>query len=109
MFLNQNFKIMDHKTHYGTVTEALEKFKKQGYTKDFNLEENALVCSGEKFSAEEFEIEDVYRYEGNTDPADEASVYAIKSKSGIKGVLVTGYGASADSVSSAILAKLSRR
>src|SRR4051812_6041843 len=100
---------MDHKTHYGTVTEALEKFKKQGYTKDFNLKENALECSGQKFNADEFEIEDVYRYEGNSDPADEASVYAFKSKTGLKGVLVTGYGVSADSATSAILAKLARK
>jgi hypothetical protein len=36
-------------------------------------------------------------------------VYAIKSKTGIKGVLVTGYGPSADSMSADILEKLKRR
>jgi hypothetical protein len=100
---------MNRKTHYGTVSEALEKFRNQGYTRDFNLEENCLVCHGEKFNADDFEIEDVYRYEGNSDPADEASVYAIKSRTGVKGVLVTGYGPTADTMSSEILDKLKRK
>lgn len=97
---------MEHSTHYGTVTEALAAFKSQGYTIDFNLTENCLVCGEERFAADEFSIMDVYRYEGNSDPADEATVYAIESKTGIKGVLVTGYGMSSDSLSDAILRKL---
>lgn len=98
---------MERKTHYGTVSEALNQFRNQGFTMDFNLDENCLVCQNERFEADDFEIVDVYRYEGNTDPADEAIVYAIESKSGLKGVLVTGYGISADSMSEDILKKLS--
>lgn len=97
---------MQHPTHYGTVTEALEAFKKQGYTIDFNIHENCIVCGDDRFTADEFEIADVYRYEGNSDPADEATVYAIRSTNGLKGVLVTGYGASSDSMSDEILKKL---
>lgn len=97
---------MQHPTHYGTVSEALTAFRKQGYTIDFNLSENCIVCGEEKFEADEFEIADVYRYEGETDPADEATVYAIQSKNGLKGVLVTGYGASSDLMSDDILRKL---
>jgi hypothetical protein len=54
----------------------------------------------------DFEIVDVYRYEGNSDPADEAAVYAIRSKDGHKGVLVTGYGISSEGISSDLLKKL---
>jgi len=36
-------------------------------------------------------------------------VYAIESKSGLKGILVTGYGASSDTISTEILEKLRRR
>ena len=100
---------MERKTHYGTVTEALEAFRKQGFTVDFNLDEDCIVCDIDKFEADEFEIVDVYRYEGDTDPADEATVYAIESKSGLKGVLVTGYGVSSDTISDAILKKLTRK
>jgi hypothetical protein len=97
---------MSHKTYYAPVSEALERLRKQGFTLDFNLEENCIVCGRERFREDEFEIAEVYRYEGNTDPADEATVYGIISKSGLKGVLVTGYGISTDRMSDAILRKL---
>ena len=99
---------MERKTHYGTVLEALEAFKKQGFTTDFNLDENSIICGEAKFTADEFEIVDVFRYEGASDPSDESTVYAIESKSGIKGVLVTGYGAYSESASDDILKKLGR-
>jgi len=97
---------MNHKTHYETVSNAIQELRKQGYTVDFNLEDDAIICNEGKFGASDFEIADVYRYEGNTDPADEAAVYAIQSSSGLKGILVTGYGASSDSTSNEILEKL---
>ena len=97
---------MEHSTHYGTVTEALAAFKQQGFTIDFNIEANGLVGGETRFTTDEFSIVDVYRYEGNSDPADEATVYAIESKTGVRGVLVTGYGMSSDSLSDAILRKL---
>ncbi len=97
---------MERKTHYAPVSVALERLREQGYTMDFNLEENCIACGVQKFGADEFEITEVYRYEGNTDPADEATVYGIRSSSGLKGVLVTGYGTSGDTMSTAILKKL---
>lgn len=99
---------MERKTQYGTVLEALEAFRKQGYTTDFNLEENCIVCNNARFKADEFEIADLYRYEGASDPSEEATVYAIESASGIKGVLVTGYGVYSETQSDEILKKLSR-
>ena len=52
---------------------------------DFNLNENCLVCHEDKFDPEDFEIVEVYRFEGNSDPADEAVVYAMKATKVIKG------------------------
>jgi len=98
---------MNKKVHYGTVTEAIQAFKSQGFNMDFNLEENCLVCNGTRLNADDFNIVDMYRYEGNSDPGDEAAVYAIESVHGQKGILVTGYGLSTDSMSTDILQKLS--
>jgi hypothetical protein len=95
--------------HYGTVSQAINELRKRGFTTDFNLEENCIACRTGKFDPDEFEIVEVYRYEGMTDPADEAAVYAIESKSGEKGVLVTGYGASSDTYSERLLRKLAMR
>ena len=91
---------------YDTVTEAVNGLKKRGFSLDFNLKENCLVCHERKFNPEDFEIVEVYRFEGNTDPADEAIVYAIQSVDATKGVLVNGYGPSADTMSTEMAKKL---
>lgn len=100
---------MHHKSHYSTVSEAINKLREEGFVTDFNIEDNSIVCSTERFKVEELEIVDVYRYEGDTDPSDEAIVYAIESKSGVKGILVNGYGASSDSSTSAIIDQMKMR
>lgn len=103
---------MEENFHYGTVSEAINTLRQKGFSIDFNLEENCIVCEGktsDKFKAEDFEIVDLYRYEGNSDPADEATVYALESKSGLKGILVTGYGASGNSNDTKTLEKIHYR
>jgi hypothetical protein len=97
---------MSRSAHYATVSDAITALRKQGFTRDFNLEENCIVCHPDRFNHDEFEIVDVYYYEGNSDPADEATVYAIESKSGIKGILVTGSGMDTSNVTREILEKL---
>lgn len=92
---------------YDTVSAAVSGLKKRGFDLDFNLEENCLICNDSKFNADDFEIVEVYRFEGDSDPSDEAVVYAIESKNGMKGVLVNGYGISADTMSSDMAKKLS--
>jgi len=92
--------------NYDTVTEAIKDLKVRGFTMDLNLQENCIVCNEEKFNPDDFEIVEFYRFEGDTDPSDEAVVYAIESNSGMKGVLVNGYGISAEEMSDDIAKKL---
>src|SRR5471030_1706667 len=87
---------MKQQFHYATVSEAIEQLKQQGFTLDFNLAENQFKAGEHAYPADEFEIVDLYRYEGPSDPADEATVYALASASGLKGILVSGYGVSTD-------------
>lgn len=91
---------------YDTVTAAVNGLKERGYTLDFNLRDNCLICHEDKFDVNDFEIVEVYRFEGNTDPADEAVVYAIESSKGQKGLLVNGYGISGDAMSNEMARKL---
>lgn len=91
---------------YDTMSEAVNGLKKRGYELDFNLLENCLICNGNKFNVDDFEIVEVHRFEGNSDPSDEAVVYAIESNNGLKGVLVNGYGISANQLSSDMAKKL---
>lgn len=91
---------------YDTLSEAVTGLKQRGYALDFNLEENCLVCQGNRFDINNFEITEVHRFEGETDPSDEAVIYAIESTDGQKGVLVTGYGISAEGMSAEMVKKL---
>ena len=91
---------------YDTVSQAVNTLKKRGFTTDFNLARNCIICNTAKFNPEDFEIVEVYRFEGNSDPADQAAVYAIESIGGMKGVLVTGYGISAEGMSAELARKL---
>ena len=89
-----------------TVTEVLDKLRAEGYLEDFNLQQNCLVCRRANYSVfhDEFVIDRVFRFEGNSDPADEATVYAISSpKYGIKGVLVNGAGIYSESMTDEML------
>ena len=93
---------------YDTVTEAVNDLKRRGYTTDFKVEFDRIVCheTAIALSPDEFEIVEVHRYEGNSNPDDEEVVYAIESKHGHKGILVDAFGLYADDVSSEIIEKL---
>lgn len=98
---------------YDTVSEAINDLAKRGYTHDFNIheEQHCLICNNTmtQLSPDEFEITEVYRFEGETDPADEMILYAIaSSKHAIKGVLLNAYGIYADSTTSKIAEKLKK-
>lgn len=94
---------------YETLSLATNDLAKRGYTMDFNLDENCLICSGNSYTIEDFEIVEFYRFEGDSNPDDAAAVYALEGKNGEKGILVTGYGISAEGREATILKRLKFR
>ena len=100
-----------NRKNYDTVTEAMTDLKKLGYTIDFSIltDVECLVCHlmATVLSPDDFEIDDFYRFEGDSDPGDGMIVYAISSKiKNLKGIVVNAYGMYADNASSAIVKKL---
>ena len=97
------------KESYGTLSETINALNKEGYTLDFNIHEQCIVCHSNslKFSPKEFEIDKVFRFEGDTNPEDQSILYAISSiKNNVKGLLVNGYGISVDTEVNELIAKL---
>jgi len=86
--------------YYETVTEALRSLQRRGYTIDFSSLQTLPAA------VEEFEITEVHRYEGNSDPGDEAVVYALEHPSGKKGFLVSGFGMSSGNIAPKLLDRL---
>ena len=94
---------------YDTLSEAMNELKKEGYTEDFNIQHDALICKDGtlKLFHDDFVIDKFYRFEGDSNPDDEAILYAISSpKNHVKGVLVNGYGISAEPMASVLVEKL---
>lgn len=98
-------------TNYSTIIEALDDLKRRGYTADFDLQPHCVTCGARQIELhpDDFEITEVYRFEGANDPGDSNVVYAIAGKNGLKGVLVDAYGAYADSLTAEMLEKLKIR
>ncbi len=84
--------------HYSTVVEALKELNKKGFIHDFNLQDENI-----KKNPHHYEIEHIYRYEGDTDPDEEAVVYGITCKSGERGVYVAGFSANSESEAAQVL------
>ena len=99
------------KHDYGTLSQTINALKEDGYTFDFNLQNECLECHHTNLllSPEDFEIDAVYRFEGESNPDDESILYAISStKYNVKGVLVNAYSIYSDEYSTTIMSKLSR-
>ncbi len=97
------------KESFGTLSETINGLAAAGYSYDFNIEGDCLIChtANITLSPQDFEIDKVYRFEGESNPDDSSIVYAISStKFDLKGTLVNGYGISADEVSSTLVEKL---
>ena len=95
---------------YDTVVDALNGLKARGYTVNFNIAFDKLMCSENKIclNPNEFEIVEIHRFEGNSNPADADVVYAVKSITGdIKGVITSAFGLYADAESTEMISKLS--
>jgi len=94
---------------YSTLVDAINGLKTQGYTEDFNLRENHIACSTGNYqlSPDDFKVDNVFRFEGESDQEDQAVLYAISSeKYNIKGVLVNAYGVYSDTQANEIIKKL---
>lgn len=107
-----NRKQNDLKESFGTLSETNNALIALGYTHDFNVREACLVCHqlDMTLSPDDFVIDKVYRFEGASNPDDQAVLYAISSsKFNLRGTLVNGYGISADEATDLLIAKLRYR
>ena len=92
-----------------TLSQTMNYLRKEGYTEDFNLQQNCLECrtANLKVFPGDFKIDRYYRFEGESNPSDQSILYAISSdKHQLKGVLVNGYGIYSESLTDEMLEEL---
>ena len=97
--------------NYETLVDATNDLLQRGYTANLSFEDNSENIEDRsqnvQLTADDFEVDEFYRFEGASNPSDMSIVYAISSaKYNLKGVLVDAYGTYANTSSSAIEAKL---
>lgn len=88
--------------HYDSVSKALDELNENGFNYDFNQHKDLILKNPDNY-----EIRHIYRYEGESNPDDEAIVFGIQSKSGKKGVYVAGFAANSINETAQLLLNIS--
>jgi len=91
-----------------TVTEAVELLAALGYVDDYALSTEGIVDSGAGVlhPIASAVVDHTFRFEGDSDPGDEAIVLGVRCGAGGKGVVVSAYGHDADPEHTALLLAL---
>jgi hypothetical protein len=95
----------------GTVTEAINLLREQGYIDDVDLEGASVTCARTSKSCDlsVIVVDHTFRFEGESDPADEAIVLGLRfPDSDVKAVLVSAFGLYAEPVVAEFFAGLRR-
>lgn len=81
-----------------TLTACLAKAREHGYTEDFRIigKEMRTTNGAKSYQPEEVKVDNFYRFEGPSDPADSTILYVLQTTDGKKGTLSDAYGAYAD-------------
>jgi hypothetical protein len=92
-----------------TLTEAVERLARAGYTASFRPEGGALRAGGAGAHAPEaIDVEEVVRFEGESDPGDEAILFALRCRDdGVRGTWAVGYGPGTPAADAELVRRLS--
>ncbi len=92
-----------------TLTEAIDRLRGEGYGADFfATDDGKLRCRGcsKVEDPAVMQIDATVRFEGTSDPEDEAILVAISCGCGCKGLYSTAYGPSTPPADVAVLQRL---
>jgi hypothetical protein len=81
-----------------TLSESVNEAVENGYTENFQVGSKGLNTTDEQigYAPLDIAISSFYRFEGYSDPQDNAILYLIETNDGRKGTLIDAYGAQAD-------------
>jgi hypothetical protein len=90
MRLNEN----NSMPYMNSLAICLNKMVKEGYTEDFRITERGLesLHRHSNYKPEQIEIINFFRFEGESDPDDNAILYVIETNDGTKGILIDVFG-----------------
>jgi hypothetical protein len=91
-----------------TLSECINSLQEEGFKENFLVKDTGLYAPESKkiYSPEETTIVSFYRFEGNSDPADNSILYAIETNDKVKGLLTDSYGPAANSLIAEFIKKV---
>ena len=94
MIVNENNEI----PYMKSLAACLNKMITDGYKEDFKITGEGLLWlqKNKIYKPGQVHIVNFFRFEGNSDPDDNAILYVIETDEGARGTLVDGYGIYAD-------------
>ena len=86
------------KTNLKTLASCMNSLQADGFKENFMVEGKKIhaLDSNKKYEPKEVKILNFYRFEGESDPADNSILYALETNDGIRGLLSDAYGPYAD-------------
>lgn len=96
-------------TRMETMTDAIARLTTEGFDDHFRVEEGKLVAleADRAFQPSELRIARELRFEGASNPSDEALLIALESESGdVRGTLCVAFGPEADEADARVLRAL---
>lgn len=81
------------------LSQVMNRLNEKGYGSEFKVYQDGAGFHKEdshRYRPEELTIVKTYRFEGESDPADMAVLYAIEASDGAKGMLLNAYGTYSD-------------
>ena len=87
-------------TEMNTLSTSVNKLVSDGYTINFKVDEQGLAAAenGKHYKPDQVHIKNFFRFEGDSDPADNSILYAIELDNGEKGTLIDAYGSYNDAL-----------
>ena len=84
---------MKAKREMDTMSAVLQDLKRKGQDNEFFIHTKGLLSlKGKHYRQSEIKILRTYRFEGESDPADQAIIYLIKANDGVIGYCIDAYG-----------------
>ena len=95
MIVNEN----NSMPYMKSLATCLNRMVTKGYTEDFKITDRGLEALHVHnwYQPEQIQVVNFYRFEGESDPDDNAILYIIETSDGTKGTLVDAYGIYNDS------------
>ncbi|MEO8697135.1 MAG: hypothetical protein ABI658_26740 [Acidimicrobiales bacterium] len=111
--MSRTLRTLIGKTAYvETMFAAIERLRKNGYGIDLSAApESRLLCGacGDFAEAADATVEEIVRFEGDSNPDDQAILIAVFTPCGHRGLYVAPYGPNAPALDAQLLRALSAR